>query len=420
MKRTFGKPPGHWDLADLVSDIYHDAVHCGDLISVRGQVDLDTKGKVLNSGDLMVQARNAAAHIRTVVAEFGVGPEAVTRLVAYYANDGSVDEGEFLTTVGTAFGSGPGPAVTAVPLPHLALPGLAVEIDADAMLGKDGSTLPRTHATGHGTGPLPKPFSHAVRCGQMIFVSGQVACDASGVLRHPVDIIAQSEVVMENLAQILGEFGATLDDAVKLRRYFVGGGATADWQAGVTAAARHFGDPGPVATEVPVQRLLPDGAMVKIDLIAMLDTDGSRLPRRHVGPDAHWTWPVHLPYAQGVQCGDLFFVGAQPPFTRDGKVVCPGDVAAQTKASMDHVVSVLADFGLSTKDVVRINAFYKGSDAQSDLFANIGIRNTYFSYPGPASTGIPLPSLPLPGMIFEAEVLAMPPEAHTPNFPIGS
>ena len=420
MKRTFGKPPGHWDLADLVSDIYHDAVHCGDLISVRGQVDLDTKGKVLNSGDLMVQARNAAAHIRTVVAEFGVGPEAVTRLVAYYANDGSVDEGEFLTTVGTAFGSGPGPAVTAVPLPHLALPGLAVEIDADAMLGKDGSTLPRTHATGHGTGPLPKPFSHAVRCGQMIFVSGQVACDASGVLRHPGDIIAQSDVVMENLAQILGEFGATLDDAVKLRRYFVAGGATADWQAGVTAAARHFGDPGPVATEVPVQRLLPDGAMVKIDLIAMLDTDGSRLPRRHVGPDAHWTWPVHLPYAQGVQCGDLFFVGAQPPFTRDGKVVCPGDVAAQTKASMDHVVSVLADFGLSTKDVVRINAFYKGSDAQSDLFANIGIRNTYFSYPGPASTGIPLPSLPLPGMIFEAEVLAMPPEAHTPNFPIGS
>ena len=408
MRRTYGKPPGHWDLADSYSGIYHDAVHCGDLISVRGQVDLDTKGKVLNPGNLMVQARNVAAHIRTVVAEFGVGLEAVTRLIAYYANDGSVDEGEFLATVGAAFGSGPGPAVTAVPLPHLALPGLAVEIDADAMLGQDGLPLPRTYATGRGVGPLPKPFSHAVRCGQMIFVSGQMACDASGVTRHPGDIIAQSDVIMENIAHILGEFGATVDDAVKLRRYFVAQGATADWQAGVTAVARHFGDPGPVATEVPVQRLLPDGSMVKIDLIAMLGTDGSRLPRRHVGPDAFWSWPVHLPHAHGVHCGDLIFVGAQPPLTRDEKVVSPGDVAAQTKASMDNVVSVLADFGLSTKDVVRINAFYKGSDAQSDLFANAGMRNRYFRYPGPASTGVPVPSLRLPETI---EVLAMPPEA---------
>ena len=412
MKRTYGKPPGHWDLADSYSDIYHDAVHCGDLISVRGQVDLDAKGKVLNPGNLLVQAQNVASHIRTVMGEFGVGLEAVTRLVAYYANDGSADEREFLATVGSAFGSGPGPAITAVPLPHLALPGLAVEIDADAMLGQDGSQLPRTFATWRSISSLPGPFSHAVRCGQMIFVSGQMACDASGVTIHPGNIVGQSNVIMENLAQILGEFGATLGDAVKLRRYFVAQGTTAEWQAGVTAVARHFDDPGPVATEVPVQRLLPDGAMVKVDLIAMLGTDGSRLPRRHVGPDAHWSWPIHLPYSQGMQCGDFFFIGAQPPLTHDGEVVDLGDVAAQAKASMDNVVGVLGDLGLSTKDVVRINAFYRGSDAQSDLFVNVGVRNRYFSFPGPASTGIPVPSLPLAEMIFEAEVLAMSPESQ--------
>jgi reactive intermediate/imine deaminase len=58
------------------------------------------------------------------------------------------------------------------------------------------------------------PFSKAIRAGDLVFVSGQMATDASGRL---IDggIQAQAKQVFENIRAILAEAGCTMTDVVK-------------------------------------------------------------------------------------------------------------------------------------------------------------------------------------------------------------
>ena len=58
------------------------------------------------------------------------------------------------------------------------------------------------------------PFSRAMRAGDLVFVSGQMATDGSGRI---IDggIEAQTRQVFENIKAILAEAGCTLADVVK-------------------------------------------------------------------------------------------------------------------------------------------------------------------------------------------------------------
>jgi reactive intermediate/imine deaminase len=58
------------------------------------------------------------------------------------------------------------------------------------------------------------PFSKAIRAGDFVFVSGQVAFDEAGRLVED-GIEAQTDHVMRNVEAILKEAGCGLDDVVK-------------------------------------------------------------------------------------------------------------------------------------------------------------------------------------------------------------
>lgn len=60
------------------------------------------------------------------------------------------------------------------------------------------------------------PLSPACRVGDLIFVSGQVAVDAEGRLVGAGDIEAQVRQCLVNIASILDEEGAGLDDIARL------------------------------------------------------------------------------------------------------------------------------------------------------------------------------------------------------------
>ncbi len=62
-------------------------------------------------------------------------------------------------------------------------------------------------------------YSHAAKAGGLVFVAGQVAQDAEGVLVGRGDIEAQAVQVFENLKAVLASAGATFDDVVKLTTY---------------------------------------------------------------------------------------------------------------------------------------------------------------------------------------------------------
>ncbi len=59
-------------------------------------------------------------------------------------------------------------------------------------------------------------YSHAVRMGDLIFVSGQVAMTANGELVGKGDVRAQTEQVFENLRAVLEAAGSGLDRVGKI------------------------------------------------------------------------------------------------------------------------------------------------------------------------------------------------------------
>jgi 2-iminobutanoate/2-iminopropanoate deaminase len=116
--------------------------------------------------------------------------------------------------------------------------------------------------------PPPPPtaaYSHAVRAGDFLFVTGQLGVDPRSNTLVSGGAIAQTRQVMENLKTVLTGAGTSLDRAVMVRIYLTD---FADYPVMNAEYARHFA-PGrlPARTTVGVT-VLALGAAVEIDLIA--------------------------------------------------------------------------------------------------------------------------------------------------------
>ena len=118
--------------------------------------------------------------------------------------------------------------------------------------------------------PPPPPtaaYSHAVRAGEYLFVTGQLGADPATNALVPGGTVAQTHQVMRNLQAVLAGAGTTLARAVMVRIYLTD---FADYAAVNAAYASYFA-PGklPARTTVGVTALALGGA-VEIDLIARL------------------------------------------------------------------------------------------------------------------------------------------------------
>jgi enamine deaminase RidA (YjgF/YER057c/UK114 family) len=377
------------------------------MVYVGGQVDKDIKGLVLHHYDLKTQTRVVVNHIRTVLRDLDIALDDIVKLVVFYVNDGSVDEDAFLADLRAQLGVGPAPALTTVPIPYLAYPGMLLEIDTIAMRGEDLAALPRTVSAPSGHWRLAGPFSQGLRCGSMIFVSGQVARGPSGEVRHSGDLTRQTTDVMEHIGRILSEHGATFDDVVKLNSYYVDGGHHEAWRGSIDACRAFFRSPGPVVTGIPL-RWLPDGLMIKTDVIAMLGEDGRPLPRRGLPGEGRSSALVPAPFSPALQCGEMIYLSGQVSTDTSGTVLDPDGLVSQTHTVMGKVRSLLTEFGLSMDEVVKVNAFFKSGGTAEELNDNLRVRSACFTEPGPATTGISLPALVDPGLMIDVEVTAMP------------
>ena len=129
-------------------------------------------------------------------------------------------------------------------------------------------------------------------------------------------------------------------------------------------------------------------------------------------PPDHWDWPMDLPYSAGVRSGDLIFVGGEAALDKDGNVLFPNDVVAQTRLVMENITAVLGGFGATLADVVKITSFYVSRGSKEEWMESARIRGEYFTAPGPAATAIPLPALAYDGLMIEIEVTAAVPRGN--------
>ena len=108
------------------------------------------------------------------------------------------------------------------------------------------------------------PYSPAMRAGQLLFVSGQVAIDpATGTLVDG-DVRTQTRRVMENIGALLIAGGVSFAHVVRTTVYLAD---MNDFAAMNEVYGQYFQAPAPARATVEVSRL-PRDARVEIDVIA--------------------------------------------------------------------------------------------------------------------------------------------------------
>ncbi len=108
------------------------------------------------------------------------------------------------------------------------------------------------------------PYSQAVRCGELVFCSGQIALDPATQELIAGGVEQQTQRVLDNLAAVLEAAGSSLAAALKCTVYLTDMG---DFQAMNEVYAACFEGAAPARATVEVSRL-PKDVRVEIDIIA--------------------------------------------------------------------------------------------------------------------------------------------------------
>ncbi|MCY4564002.1 MAG: RidA family protein [Gammaproteobacteria bacterium] len=110
-------------------------------------------------------------------------------------------------------------------------------------------------------------YSQAVRSGNTVYLSGQIALDPETMELVAPDFETEARQVFQNLTAVIGAAGGTTADAVKLTVYLTD---MDNFPAVNAVMAEFFDEPYPARAAIGVASL-PRGAQVEVDGILVLE-----------------------------------------------------------------------------------------------------------------------------------------------------
>ncbi len=110
-------------------------------------------------------------------------------------------------------------------------------------------------------------YSKAVKAGNVVHVSGQIATDVDGNLVGGSDCEKQSAQCFSNIQRILSAAGARMEDVVIIRAFLLD---RADYAGYASAKTAFYSANPPAGTVVLVAGLLREGARVEIEVTAII------------------------------------------------------------------------------------------------------------------------------------------------------
>jgi reactive intermediate/imine deaminase len=109
-------------------------------------------------------------------------------------------------------------------------------------------------------------YSQAIRCGDTVYLSGQIPLSPRTMQLCSDDIIPQIDQVLNNLSAVCKASGGSLTDIVKLSVYLTD---LSNFPLINEAMARYFTEPFPARAAIGVSAL-PRGSQVEMDGIMVL------------------------------------------------------------------------------------------------------------------------------------------------------
>jgi reactive intermediate/imine deaminase len=142
-----------------------------------------------------------------------------------------------------------------------------LEVAGPAVIGLGAKSKDRLQMIASGGAPKAiGPYSHAIKAGNVVYLSGQIALDpATGNLVEG-DFAAQARRVFENLKAVLHDAGTDFGRVAKATVYLTD---LANFASLNSIYAEYFGDHKPARSTVGVAQL-PRGAAVEIDFVAIV------------------------------------------------------------------------------------------------------------------------------------------------------
>jgi 2-iminobutanoate/2-iminopropanoate deaminase len=111
------------------------------------------------------------------------------------------------------------------------------------------------------------PYSQAIRYGQFVYTSGQVALDPATGQLVGEDVQAQTHRALQNLQAVLNSTGISLANVVKTTVFLT---RMSDFEAMNEVYSTYFGSPAPARSTIAVAEL-PKQASVEIECIAIVE-----------------------------------------------------------------------------------------------------------------------------------------------------
>jgi enamine deaminase RidA (YjgF/YER057c/UK114 family) len=128
--------------------------------------------------------------------------------------------------------------------------------------------MERTYLEPAGLAAPPEPYSHAIRCGDTLYIAGQVAFNEQNQIVGIGDARRQAEQVWDNIRHAVEAAGGTLANVVKITIFLKD---IRDAPAEISVRDGLF-EPGrfPVCTLVQVANLGLADLLMEVDAIAVL------------------------------------------------------------------------------------------------------------------------------------------------------
>lgn len=113
-------------------------------------------------------------------------------------------------------------------------------------------------------------------------------------------------------------------------------------------------------------------------------------------------------YAARASAGDLVFTAGACPLDKQGKVVAPGDLIAQTRLALANLRTALEDSAAAIEDVVKTTVYVASSD-RGELAAAFDEVAAFFGDHDVPSTLLGVAVLGYAGQLVEIEAIAVQP-----------
>jgi len=289
---------------------------------------------------------------------------------------------------------------------------MIVQIDAEAAIPRSAPrhTRPYDFDNWHGQG-FPWQGSMVLATDDEFFVRGQTgsALDHTGVKaksRTVSDAGAQADLAMTNLATLLGEAGAELEDICKITVYV---GDRAYRSAIYPIIGKHLGNVRPVSTGIITTGFARPDVLFELDVTIVRKQAGA--PHRRLRPYhssaaryGHEGQHLDCEFCMAVVAGDRIILRGQTGMGLDERFHGVGDARAQAEQAMRNVETLLEEAGARLSNIVKATVYVtdRGFLAQVNEAAMRQLGDA-----SPAFTSVIVKGLASPELLMEVDIVAI-------------